>query len=65
MKTFRITDPIGAYPISEVVITSPTNMEAKRGAAEAMLGCDLDKVDESLVQELLANLQVRIVNYDR
>ena len=57
-KMYRIVDPQHVYPIRAVEILADDADQARQLAFEAMMGCPVDDVDETVVRESLAALTV-------
>ena len=57
-KMYRVVDPSHVYPIYAVEVLATGEDEAKGLALMAMMGCPLDDVDEKVVSESLAGLNV-------
>ena len=55
---YRVVDPNHVYPIYAVEVLAENVTEAKELALTAMMGCPLDDVDATVVEESLARLSV-------
>jgi hypothetical protein len=55
---YRVVDPQHVYPIRAVEVLAEDGDQARQLALEAMMGCPVDDVDETVVRESLAALKV-------
>lgn len=55
---YQVTDPKWCYPVRTVEVTAPDQQSARRAALAAMYGCNIDLVDQQMVEKDLAALHV-------
>ncbi|NQT12679.1 MAG: hypothetical protein HQ582_08020 [Planctomycetes bacterium] len=57
-RLYRVTDPDHLYPIFRLELVADDPAEAAHMAAEAMMHCSIEDVDEDFVREFLDSLTV-------
>ena len=57
-RPYRITDPTQVFPIFRLELVADDPAEAAHMAAEAMMHCSIEEVDEDFMQEFLESLTV-------